>query len=218
MLKAVIFDLDGVIVDTVPIHFNAWKKMFGEYGIDFTFEAYKAKVDGIPRMDGARAILKDLNQKELDKAAARKQNYYLEFLEKDKIEIYNTTLNLIDDLKKIGVKIAVISSSKNCKHILDKIKLTEKLDAIITGHDITKGKPDPQVFLFASEKLGVKPPDCVVLEDAVLGVEAAKRADMFCVGIDRYGDPSRLKKADIIISDAAEITAEKLQESLKNEI
>ena len=92
------------------------------------------------------------------------------------------------------------------------------MDAIITGHDITKGKPDPQVFLLASEKLGVKPPDCVVLEDAVLGVEAAKRADMFCVGIDRYGDPSRLKKADIIISDAAEITAEKLQESLKNEI
>lgn len=215
MLKAVIFDLDGVIVNTVPVHFKAWKKMFGEYGIKFGFDDYKRKVDGIPRMDGARAILKDLNKEELEEAARKKQSYFLKFLKKNKIQIHKTTIKLIDDLKEIGVKVAVISSSKNCKYILDKIKLTKKLDVIITGNDITKGKPDPQVFLLASRKSKVKPQSCIVFEDAVLGVEAAKRAGMFCVGIDRYGDRERLKKADIVIKDAGEVTVKELQDFLK---
>ena len=157
MLKAVIFDLDGVIVNTVPVHFKAWKKMFGEYGIKFGFDDYKRKVDGIPRMDGARAILKDLNKEELEEAARKKQSYFLKFLKKNKIQIHKTTIKLIEGLKEIGIKVAVISSSKNCKYILDKIKLTKKLDAIITGNDITKGKPDPQVFLLASRKSKIKP-------------------------------------------------------------
>ncbi len=215
MLKAVIFDLDGVIVNTVPVHFKAWKKMFGEYGIKFDFDDYKKKVDGIPRMDGARAILKDLNNEELEKAARKKQNYFLKFLKKNKIRIHKTTIRLIEGLRKIGVKVAVISSSKNCKYILDKIKLTKKLDVIMTGNDITKGKPDPQVFLRASKKSKTKPQSCIVFEDAVLGVEAAKRAGMFCVGVDRYGDRERLKKADIVIKDAGEITVKKLQDFLK---
>ena len=133
--EAAIFDLDGVIVDSVPLHFKAWKKMFGEYGIKFGFDDYKRKVDGIPRMDGARAILKDLNNEELEEAARKKQSYFLKFLKKNKIQIHKTTIKLIDDLKKIGVKVAVISSSKNCKYILDKIRLTKKLDVIITGND-----------------------------------------------------------------------------------
>lgn len=210
MLKAVIFDLDGVIVDTVPIHFKAWKKMFAEYGIDFTFDEYKAKVDGIPRTDGARAILKDLDDKELEKAATRKQKFYLEYLKADKIPAYDTTIALIKDLVKRRVKAAVISSSKNCKFIIDKIKLTKLLDAIVTGNDITKGKPDPQIFLLAAEKMKVNPKDCIVFEDAVLGVKAAKNAGMFSVGVDRYKDKSRLAEADIVISDAAELTADKL--------
>jgi beta-phosphoglucomutase len=211
--KGAIFDLDGVIVDTVPLHFKGWKKMFGEYGKNFTFDDYKAKVDGIPRIDGARAILPDLPPDELDKAATRKQSYFLEFLKEDGISVYDTTRRLIVDLRAKGIKIAVISSSKNCPYILDKGGMMPLVDAMISGLDILpgKGKPDPWIFLTAMEKIGLKPEECVVFEDAVLGVEAGKLARMKTVGVDRHDDPGRLSKADIIVKDLGELNYAKLK-------
>ncbi|MFH1875248.1 MAG: beta-phosphoglucomutase family hydrolase [Pseudomonadota bacterium] len=209
--KAAIFDLDGVVVNTVPIHFHAWQKMFGEYGINFTFDDYKQKVDGIPRYDGARAILTELKEAELHRAADRKQEYFLELLGKEDIPKYDTTINLIADLQKAGKKVAVISSSRNCPHILKRIGLFEKLDTVISGADITKGKPDPQIFLMAAERLGAKPEEALVFEDAVLGVQAAKSGHMRCVGIDRYDNPKRLEGADIIVKDLGEVDVEKLE-------
>lgn len=210
MLKGAIFDLDGVIVDTVPLHFKAWKRMFEEYGHRFTFEDYKNKVDGIPRVDGARAILTDLSDKELKQACDKKQGYYLQYLKKDKVPIYSETIDLIKELRSKGIKVAVISSSKNTPYILESIGLIDKIDTKIDGNDITKGKPDPQIFLMAAEKLGVSPENCVVFEDAVLGVQAAKRAGMLCIGIDRHNDPASLKHADLIVKDLQEINYPKL--------
>lgn len=210
MISAVIFDLDGIVVDTVPIHFKAWKKMFSEYGKEFNFDIYKKKVDGIPRMDGARAVLTDISDEELKKAAQKKQNYFREFLDSDKIPIYKSTEKLIKKLEKKGIPRAVISSSKNCTYILNKIDLTKHLDTIVDGNKITTGKPDPQIFNMASEEINAPNEKCVVFEDAVLGVEAAKNAGMFCIGIDRYKNPSRLKQADLIIKDVSEIKFNKL--------
>ena len=215
-LVGAIFDLDGVIVNTVPIHFKAWKRMFEEYGKTFTFEDYKQKVDGIPRTDGARAILTDLSDKDLEKAATKKQDYFLGYLKSEKIELYSSTVSLIKNLRETGKKVAVISSSKNCKMILEKVGLISTLDAIVDGHQITKGKPNPQIFLTAAERIGAKPSECVVFEDAVLGVEAAKRAEMRCVGIDRYSQPERLKKADTVVSDLSEITVKGLEDMFDN--
>lgn len=209
--KAAIFDLDGVIVDTVPIHFRAWKKMFLEYGKDFTFDDYKRKVDGIPRIDGAKAILTDFSDEEIKKACDKKQEYFLEFIKKVKISVYKSTLGLIKELKANYIKVANISSSKNCKLILERIGVIDLMDVIVDGNDITKGKPDPQIFLMAAERLSVEPEVCLVFEDAVLGVEAAKRANMLCVGIDRYNEPKRLKKADIIVTDLSEVDYNKLE-------
>ena len=214
-LKGAIFDLDGVIVSSVSLHFNSWKKMFAEYGKEFSFEDYKEKVDGIPRMSGARAILTDLSEEELEKAAAKKQSYFLEFLEKEGIEVYESTLKLIKVLKQNALKVAVISSSKNCLPVLKKVGIDNLFEVIITGNDIKKGKPDPQVFLTASQRLGLIPQECIVFEDAVLGVEAAKRGNFKCVGIDRYHNPSRLAKADSVVNDASEITLERLRELTK---
>ncbi len=211
-LEAVIFDLDGVVVDTVPLHFQAWKRMFNEYGHEFTFDDYKQKVDGIPRYDGARAILTELSDEEVHVAGDKKQGYFRELLDSADIPRYDTTINLIEELLKEGIKVAVISSSKNCPHILKKIGLYDKLNAVVSGHDITKGKPDPQIFLMAAERLGAKPSRCVVFEDAVLGVEAAKNGNMKCVGIDRYNKPERLAKADLLVKDAGEITIAKLKQ------
>lgn len=210
--KAAIFDLDGVIVDTVPIHFRAWGKMFSEYGRDFTFEDYKQKVDGIPRLDGAKAILTDLPDEEIKKACDIKQGYFLEFIEKEEIPAHEPTLRLIKELKTHSIKVANISSSRNCKRILKRIGVTGLMDVIVDGNDITKGKPDPQIFLMASERLNVAAGDCIVFEDAVLGVEAAKNAKMFCVGIDRYNSPERLKLADFVVNDLVKVDYNKLKE------
>ena len=210
-LEGAIFDLDGVIVETVPLHFKAWRRMFNQYGKDFTFQDYKEKVDGIPRMDGARAILHQLSKEELEKAASKKQEYFLDLLEKEGVKIYESTLDLIDKLKKNNTKVAVISSSKNCLHILKKAGIINLFKVIITGNDIKRGKPNPDVFLLAALRLNLEPKQCIVFEDAVLGVEAAKRADMICIGIDRYHDPKRLSKADLVVSDLSKVTVEKLK-------
>ena len=130
---------------------------------------------------------------------------------KDKIKVFESTLRLIEELRGKGVKIAVISSSKNLPYILEKIEAMELLDAVVSGSEITKGKPDPQVFLTAAERVKIKPKNCVVFEDAVLGVEAAKRAKMLCIGIDRYDEPDRLKDADLVTSDLEDINYDKLQ-------
>ncbi len=106
-LEAAIFDLDGVIVSTVSLHFKAWKKMFSEYGKEFTFEDYKKKVDGIPRVDGARAILTDVTDEELKKACDKKQVYFLELLKSEGIDTYDSTIKLMGQLKDRGIKIAI---------------------------------------------------------------------------------------------------------------
>jgi beta-phosphoglucomutase len=203
-LKAAIFDLDGVIVDTVPIHFKAWKKMFSDYGKDFDFNDYKTKVDGIPRTDGCKAILTDASEDKIKQASDKKQVYYLKYLKEEGIKVYDSTIELIKILLQNKIKVAVISSSKNLMMILEKADIKHLFEVIISGNDITKGKPDPQVFLMAADKLNVGADESVVFEDATLGVEAAKRAGMRCVGIDRAGS-ALLGKADIVVQDLAEI-------------
>lgn len=118
--KGVIFDLDGVVVNTVPIHFKAWKRMFAEYGKKFTMQDYKEKVDGITRIDGSRAVLTELSIKELIKATDKKQKYFLAYLRKEKIPVFRPAIKLIKELKIKGIKVAVISSSKNSPYILKK--------------------------------------------------------------------------------------------------
>ena len=208
---AAIFDLDGVVVNTVPLHFKAWKKMFGEWGKkEFTFEDYKQKVDGIPRTSGARAILTDVSQSQLEEACKAKQDYFLELIESEGVPVYETTVKLIKEMRARQIKVALISSSKNLPRIIKVGGLTDIWDVIISGHEITRGKPDPQVFLTAAQRLKMPAGQCVVFEDAVLGVEAAKRGGMPCVGIDRHGTPDALAKADVVVSDLSEIDCDKI--------
>ncbi len=212
--KAAIFDLDGVIVNTVPLHFKAWKKMFGEYGRAFTMKDYEAKVDGIPRLDGAKAILADLSAAELEKAAEKKERYYTSLLRAEGVSAYDNAVGLMKELKRHGVKIAVISSSKSCSEILERLGLYPLIDTEINGRMILRGKPDPWIFEEAAGRLGAGPDECVVFEDAVLGVEAGKNAKMFTIGVDRRQAPERLKKADLVISDLSEVDFLKLRSLL----
>ncbi|MFH1645056.1 MAG: HAD-IA family hydrolase, partial [Candidatus Omnitrophota bacterium] len=190
----------------------AWEKMFAEYGINFSFDDYKEKVDGIPRIDGAKAILVGADDSKIEEAATRKQEIFLDLISKDKIPAYNSTVDFIKLLKTEQKLVAFASSSKNCKRILKRVGIIDLADTIIDGNDLTKGKPDPQIFQLAAKALKCEAKDCAVFEDALLGVEASKNAGMVSVGIDRYNEPSRLNKADIVINDLAELSLNKLEE------
>ena len=213
--EAAIFDMDGVVVDTVPIHFKAWKRMAEDYGRPFSFEDYKAKVDGISRIDGASAILRGFDRQTIETAAEKKQEYFRALLSDEEIPVYQSTINFMDLICTRQIRVAVISSSKNAQFILERIGLMGRLDVVVDGRSITRGKPDPEIFLLAAEQLERDPNTCIVFEDALLGVTAAKRAGMICVGIDRYGDPQRLAEADLVISDISEISHEALQKLMK---
>lgn len=208
-LRGIISDLDGVIVDTVPLHFESWRVAFAELGVDFSLQDYMQKMNGIQRLDGARRILAGWDENEIRKAAARKQAIFLESIAGG-VETYPTTIALIRDLAAAGYKTAAISSSRNCETILRSIGLYDLFDTVVTGNDIANGKPDPEVFLTAAANLGLEPGECVVFEDAELGVEAARRGAFRCVGIDRAGEPERLRAADIVVGDLAEIDRDRL--------
>jgi len=205
-IKGAIFDLDGVIVDTVPLHFKAWKKMFEEYGHSFSMTDYLDKVDGKPRDEGAAAILTDLSAEEIVKAGAIKQSYYVALLEKDSVKVFDSSVELIRQMKAKGLKLAAASSSKNATRILQKINLFDLFDANVSGADFKKGKPDPEIFLTAAARMGLEPIDCIVFEDANSGVRAAVRGGFLCVGINRHDNAAALQGADIIVNDLKELS------------
>jgi len=208
--KGAIFDLDGVVVDTVPLHFKAWKKLFEEYGHSFSMDDYLAKVDGKARLDGVRAILTGSDDEDVRRAGDKKQLYFLENLENEPVEVFEDAIELIRELKANGIIMAAASSSKNATTILKKIDIIDYFDVNVSGGDFEAGKPDPEIFLLASSKMGLSPAECVVFEDSSSGAEAAFRGGFFCVGIDRHGRPQDVKRANIIVQNLDEVPFERL--------
>lgn len=204
-IKAVIFDVDGVLLDTVPYHFKAWKKLFLDQGVRFTFQDYLQKVNGIPRLSGISNIMPNLNPKELETLADKKQSYFLKSITENSPKPLDGVVNLLKELKRRKIKIAAASSSKNAPKLLKNAGLSEYFDAVVGGHDFTRSKPDPELFLVASKKLNIDPFNCVVVEDAAAGVQAAKNANMKTIGI--------LTSADQEIKNIADISLKSLKES-----
>ncbi len=199
-LKTCIFDLDGVIVDTAFYHFQAWRRLANELGFDFT-EHQNEQLKGISRMESLELILnwgnKSLTPSEKLDWAARKNDWYLELItHMTPKEILPGVKDFLDGLKYEKISIALGSASRNSKMILNKISLFHYFDAIIDGNNITKGKPDPQVFLLGAEATGSSPAECVVFEDAQAGIQAAKAAGMYAVGI---GDKRVLAEANLVV-------------------
>ena len=205
--KAIIFDLDGVIVFTDKFHYQAWKKMADRMGIYFD-EEINNRLRGVSRMDSLEIILerydKELSIQQKEALAEEKNNTYRELLAtmtpEDVSEEVRKTLWKLRHKK--GYKLAIGSSSKNAKFILDKVQLTDYFDAISDGTNITKSKPDPEVFLKAADFLGEQPQACIVVEDAYAGIDAAKSGNMTAVGI---GDAASYEKTDVPISHFVEL-------------
>lgn len=206
-----IFDLDGVIVSTDRYHRQAWRQLAGELGIPFTEEQARA-TRGVDRMASLEIVLGtrsgDFTDAQKTEFAERKNTYYKELVggisPADALPGTNT---LLPALRARGVPLAIGSASKNAMPVLERLGIASMFDAIVTGHDFVHGKPAPDVFLVAAERLGLKPDRCVVFEDAAAGIQAAHAGGMKAVGI---GDPDIVKGCDRFAKTLADITPEEI--------
>lgn len=195
--KAIIFDLDGVLCFTDRYHYQAWKKLADELGILFD-EKSNERFRGVSRMDCLDMLLADgerfLTDEEKEELAARKNEYYKELLKNmSPGDLKEEDRQALEKLRIQGYLLAVGSSSKNTPIILERLGLGAFFDAVVDGNDIKHSKPDPEVFLKAAEKLGVRPSECIVVEDAKAGIDAAKAGGMYAIGI---GPANEYEKAD----------------------
>jgi len=202
MIKAFLFDLDGVIVDTAIYHYQAWRAMANSLGFDIS-EEFNEKLKGISRMDSLDIILEhgnvELSDEKKIELATQKNTNYLQLVSKmTQADILPGVTDFFVQLKKENIKTALGSVSKNAGLILERIGMLGDFDAIIDGNKIIKGKPDPEVFLKGAEELGFSPAECLVFEDAVAGVDAAKAGGMKAIGI---GKKEVLTKADIVLDN-----------------
>ncbi len=200
MIKACLFDLDGVIVDTAKFHYIAWKELANEMGFDFTLQDNE-RLKGISRMASLNILLEIGNITKTDEEkmelAERKNENYLSLITKmGPEEILPGAAEFLRECRANNIKTALGSASKNAMTILKRLELTELFDAIIDGTNTTMAKPHPEVFLKGAEALNIPPSQCVVFEDAEAGVEAALAAEMKCVGI---GSPQNLGNAHLVI-------------------
>lgn len=212
MIKACLFDLDGVIVDTAKYHFIAWKQLANEMGFDFS-EQDNERLKGVSRMASLDLLLNiggiTKTEQEKEALAQRKNDHYVSFItQMEPDEILPGAREFLMTCKKAGIATALGSASKNAMTILNRLQLTGLFDAIIDGTHTSKAKPDPEVFLKGAAALQTDPKDCVVFEDAEAGVEAALAAGMKCVGI---GTAAVLNKAHLIIDGLHQMTLEKLE-------
>jgi len=199
--EGVIFDLDGVIVDTAKYHFLAWKRLAEELDIEFTKEDNE-RLKGVSRMACMDIILelgnREMTEEKKVELATRKNEWYLEYVNQmDESEILPGSTEMIETLKEMGVKISIGSASKNAKTILEKVGLIDAFDFISDGTIVTKAKPDPEVFTIAADEMGVQYDKCIVFEDSEAGIEAAQRVNMLAIGI---GYKENLPASDMIFT------------------
>ena len=206
--KAVIWDMDGVIADTAPYHLKAWQGVFRERGVNFTGEDFRhnfgQRNDTIIR----NTLGADISQSEIDVIASDKERNFRHRV-KQNIKPLPGAIKLITSLKEDGFSMALASSApmENIQLVIQGLGIKSSFQAIVSGREVTEGKPSPQVFLLAAERLGVEPRDCIVIEDAIAGVTAAKRAGMYCMALASTHPRHSLMEADLIVDTLEAVSA-----------
>jgi beta-phosphoglucomutase len=204
--KCVIFDLDGVIVSTDQFHFLAWKALADREGIEFNQEINN-RLRGVSRPESLEIILEKSKKKysaieKKEMTDYKNQRYVISLSQLGPKDILPEVIDLIHFLNENDILIAIGSSSKNTKTILKQIGLLDAFDTIVDGNDITHSKPHPEVFLKAAEKLSINPKDCIVVEDALAGINAAKSAGMFAVAVS---DALKATNADMKATELSQM-------------
>lgn len=198
MIKAIIFDLDGVLVSTDELHYRAWKALAGQLGVPFD-RAKNDRCRGISRMASLDIVLEDAptayTQAEREAFAAEKNETYRAMLASlTPADTLEGVLPTLAELRRRGYRLALASVSKNAPLILKRTGLDRYLDAVADGNCITRSKPDPEVFLKAAEKLGMACESCAAMDDALAGIEAGRAAGMLTIG---FGDSAKNKAGDL---------------------
>jgi len=209
---AFIFDLDGVIVDTAKYHFLAWRNVANSLGFGFT-EKHNELLKGVSRVKSLEILLNiggvKLPEEKIQELLLTKNEEYLGYVNKMTAdEILPGVNRLLDYLDGNNIKYALGSASKNAPLILEKVGLIKRFAALVDGNDVSKAKPDPEVFLIGAKKLNMKPEHCIVVEDAIAGVEAANAANMLSIGI---GDEEVLNEANYCFNDMTGISSDFLK-------
>lgn len=209
---AVIFDVDGVLIDSYHAHFESWQRLFREYGRNYSLEEFVWGFGRTSREVLAKQWPEPVSDAEVDEIAARKEAYYREIVA-DRFPAIDGAAELIRGLADAGVAIAVGSSGPppNVQLVIDRLGVQPLIKTVITGADVKRGKPDPQVFQLAGAGLKMKPEQCVVIEDAPVGIEAARAAGMKCVGLASTGRTvEELQAANLVVRSLREVTVKKL--------
>ena len=210
--EAVIWDMDGVIADTAPYHCKAWRDVFHKRGVKFTEEDFKRyfgqRNDTIIHNNIGRCI----SPGEVDTIAAEKEENYRQRVAQN-IKPLPGAIELIRSLSERRVKMAIASSAPmgNIQLIIRGLGINNCFQAIVWGREVTEGKPSPQGFLLAAKKLGVEPQNCIVIEDAIAGVDAAKSAGMKCVAVTNTHPKASLKEADLIVDTLEAVSLSDLE-------
>lgn len=213
MIRAAIFDLDGVIVDTAHYHYIAWKRLASEFGITLT-PAHNELLKGVSRVRSLEIILSlgniELSEAQKAQLADKKNKWFVEYIESIRPEeIFPGVKEILQQLRQKKIKIGLASSSKNAPRVIELLGIGPEFDTLVDGTMITHSKPDPEIFLLAAHKLGIDPADCVVFEDAEAGVEAALAAGMKCVGV---GSHDQLEKANKVVARTGDFKIEWLND------
>ncbi|UBF29632.1 beta-phosphoglucomutase [Kovacikia minuta CCNUW1] len=212
-IHAVIFDLDGVLTDTSEFHYLGWKRLADEEGIPFD-RTLNESLRGVSRRDSLLRLLNErtVTEDELQAMMVRKNGYYLDLIRTITPDhLLPGVLNLLDELRLAGIKVALGSASKNAQEVLERLGILNRMDAIADGNSVKNSKPAPDVFLYAADQLDVLPANCVVVEDAASGIEAALRAGMGTVGL---GPLERVGAAHVILPNLQGVHWADLQQKL----
>jgi beta-phosphoglucomutase len=214
--RAIIFDLDGVIVDTAKFHFLAWRQLANDLGFDIDLEQNE-QLKGVSRVHSLQQILKwgdkTVPEAEFERLmAVKNEDYLARISDMNEDDLLPGVKKVLDYLTEDQVPFALGSASKNARPILKSLNIHDRFVAIVDGNDVQKAKPDPEVFLIAAEKLQKEAKDCIVFEDSVAGIEAANSAGMISIGI---GDKEILKEADHNFADFTEITIDFIKQIVR---
>lgn len=197
--KAVLWDLDGVLVDSTRFHYEAYRKLLAEPGRDISFDDFRNLI-GLRNETILQRLFGELPPQEVERLGERKEEFFRELIAGN-VEALPGAAGLVRRLRESGVLMAIVSSTPraNIELILGSLRLAEAFAAVVGAEDASRGKPHPEGFLTAAERLEVAPVDCVVLEDAPEGIQGAKAAGTRCIGVATTRPPERLREADLVV-------------------
>jgi HAD superfamily hydrolase (TIGR01509 family) len=204
VIEAVLWDLDGVLADTASFHFEAWRELFAGEGKEISEEEFR-RTFGLRNNAILRDVLGDLSPQKAAELSRRKEEIFRAKIA-GRITPIPGVITLLQRLRQARKRMAVISSAprQNVETMLHGLEIEDTFEVIIAEEDASRGKPDPQGYLLAAQRLGIKPSECVVIEDAPGGVEAAKRAGMRCLGLAAERAPETLSEADLVVRSLEE--------------